>query len=803
MCSTRRFCVVIGVLGMIAVGAFMLAPVDVAIPAPPGFDPFTSPITLPTNRDAQQRMYAAQDYIAEQEWAKAVKELQRLLNSPEDGFVQVTSDGPKPTTLWVSIRSEANRLLGTMPRDGLKIYEDMYGREAASNLERAQKQNDPQLLADVAQRFLHTKSGLKAAELLGTRCLERDEPMMAAPYFERLVNGPRGAELDTQIILKAALAFYRAGDKAGGDEEWKKLQARAKQDGGIQIGNQLISIDRVRDELDKASREEPRLSRDVSYYRFTASRTGQGIGGPFSGEPVWSLSTVLAPESGSGDARTWAEDMINNGSRQLEQKGMPPLPAFQPIAVPGQVIYRTYNGVYSAYLKEVDIEITVGGEKIREKKKPGDHAWWSHTDGGILSLVRDPNKKGVIDSWRAQYNQWLTSNSVFENSITGTISTDGSRVFAIDDLVIQPHPQALMQFRMGWGGQMNFGALQKQVADRNTLKAFSIELGGSLRWELGGDHDPNVNAPGPLGQNRGTKDSFFLGPPLPLGDKLYVLNEKDGEVRLICLHPKDGNERNPPVPKLEDGWVQTLATAKDKVSLDFNRRMHAAHLAYSDGILVCPTNAGTVLAVDLLTHSLVWAHQYREPEPVDPKKPIRPQIGFNPNQPQQQYLINEWKATAPAVVDGKVVFAAPDSQTLHCISLRDGREVWRKKREADDLYFAGVFGGKVLIVSKNSVRALKLTTGEDAWKVANTGTPSGQGVASDNIYYLPVRASADAAKEPGVVAINLTKGEIAGVTKAAKKDGRVEIPGNLIFFDNLLLSQGLNNLVCYPLLPKE
>ena len=40
--------------------------------------------------------------------------------------------------------------------------------------------------------------------------------------------------------------------------------------------------------------------------------------------------------------------------------------------------------------------------------------------------------------------------------------------------------------------------------------------------------------------------------------------------------------------------------------------MQAAHLAYADGILVCPTNAGVVLGVDLLSHSLVWAHSYRD-----------------------------------------------------------------------------------------------------------------------------------------------------------------------------------------------
>src|SRR5262249_47053640 len=152
----------------------------------------------------------------------------------------------------------------------------------------------------------------------------------------------------SQIILKAALAFYRAGDKAAGDEEWKKLQARAKQDGGVHLGGQLVSIDLVKDELDKASKEE-RLARDVNYYQATPSRTGQLVGGPHTGEPSWAVKTTEPPESGSGDARAWAEDMINAGSRQVEGKGSPPLPAFQPIAVPGLVIYRTYNGVYATY----------------------------------------------------------------------------------------------------------------------------------------------------------------------------------------------------------------------------------------------------------------------------------------------------------------------------------------------------------------------------------------------------------------------------------------------------------------------
>jgi len=42
------------------------------------------------------------------------------------------------------------------------------------------------------------------------------------------------------------------------------------------------------------------------------------------------------------------------------------------------------------------------------------------------------------------------------------------------------------------------------------------------------------------------------------------------------------------------------------------RRAHAAPLAYGEGILVCPTNAGAVFGVDFLTHRLLWAYAYRD-----------------------------------------------------------------------------------------------------------------------------------------------------------------------------------------------
>src|SRR5207253_11106140 len=98
-------------------------------------------------------------------------------------------------------------------------------------------------------------------------------------------------------------------------------------------------------------------------------------------------------------------------------------------------------------------------------------------------------------------------------------------------------------------------------------------------------------------------------PPISGGGKLYVLNEKNnGDLRLWCLDPTKGTVISP---------VQKLGTVKKEHAYfhDIARRVNAIHLAYGEGILVCPTNAGEILGVDLMSRTLAWAFPYREKPP--------------------------------------------------------------------------------------------------------------------------------------------------------------------------------------------
>src|SRR5262249_32258711 len=140
---------------------------------------------------------------------------------------------------------------------------------------------------------------------------------------------------------------------------------------------------------------------------------------------------------------------------------------------------------------------------------------------------------------------------------------------------------------------------------------------GKIHWELGG-HDGKESL----------DDCYFLGPPLPLAGKIYVLTEKQQELRLVCINPTSARKTAPAnswIPKVE--FVQTLATTRDKMQQDVARRTQAAHLAYGEGILVCPTNAGAVLGVDLLSNSLVWAYSYHEKGERGSEFPTTPALG--------------------------------------------------------------------------------------------------------------------------------------------------------------------------------
>jgi outer membrane protein assembly factor BamB len=759
MSRSRRFCVVLAGLGFLTTlagaqeirKALPFPPPPVGAPAAPAPAPakaseFSDALNLPTDNDLKQVIEAAEDRVKEKLWAEAARLLQSLLDSKEDVFIEVRrkeKDG-KEGVRKVSVRAEASRLIGQLPPEGLENYELLYGPPSKARLNEAKTKSDPRILAEVAQRYLHTEAGAEATNLLGTYHLDRGNFVMAALCFERLISR-EAAKVTPLNLFKATLAYHRIGDQKNGERAWSQLVQKVRSDNGLRFGDQLVTLDRLRQHVDKVALP-PADPYDWSIYRGNASRTAQGTGGAPFLEPAYQLPTAENDD---------AKRLLAAAMKYLEDRNMPILSAFFPIAAGGKLLYRSYWGIHAIDLKT------------------GDLAWKSKSSLGLDVLMADrTGKMQAIQSWLGSYQQSGRQSLLFENSTLGTLSTDNQRVYVIDDLALPPPPnQGQFDLNNQYIPNNQFGAL----AFQNRLQAIDLES-GKLLWELNGKGDTSD-----------LSDSYFLGAPLPMGGKLYVLNEKNSELRLVCLDAAKGDVT----------WTQKLGDTRDKITQDIGRRVHAANLAYGEGMLVCPTNAGAILGVDLLTHSLVWSRPYREgsaqPEERLPMNRFgRFAPGANWIGPSGPNPNTDWKVSAPAIQDGKVVFTAPDGASIHCLNLRDGEPLWKASRD-DDLYLAGVFSGKVLLVGKTTCRALNLADGKLLWRL-ETGMPSGQGVASKNVYYLPLKKP-----EPQVCAIDINKGEILGRTKSRKKaDGSFEIPGNLVFYEGTVLSQTATTVTAYP-----
>jgi outer membrane protein assembly factor BamB/tetratricopeptide (TPR) repeat protein len=769
-------------------------------PAPPGgnMDPdgfLKNGIHLIKDEKGRgKQIEAAIDYINDENWATAVERLQKLLEIDEDVFVRLKRKNAEGNEVyvWVSAKQEADRLIGTLPPAGMDFYKATYGAKAADLLKKAKKNGDPGLLNEIMKKYAHTDAGAEAIKLLGDYKFDRGEYMPALLCYSKLINRLGPDKVPAPLLAKAAWAAHLAPPSSSDKnivtaanvfsekELWKMLRARTRE---VPLGEQAISVDDLQEHVAKLDRSRlERNATDSLLYRATPSRSNQLIGGPAFMTREWGISLLYDKDSSSLSA---ARSYIRKAKDALKGQNQPIIFAFSPIALSvldrkGErtplLIYKNFFGVTAVDLRT------------------GTLSWASPSDWSLQRMLsQGDTKKQAVAQW-LQFYENQHPQILFENSTVGTLSTDGQFVYVVEDLAIPPYPQPNFNNGMivpgGMPMQSNLSPELESAVSHNKLYAYSLaQNSGKLTWSLGTEEkDPLL-------------DHYFLGPPLPLAGKLYLLADKQQEIRLICLDPsvlaKDNRNIQGAIVS-----IQTLGMTQEKMQNDPLRRTWAAHLAYGEGILVCPTNAGAVFGVNLLENSLVWAYPYRDKNDVRELSPQEQAMwnrrarlirgGVMIEQPMQTVgnSHNQWKVTAPIISDGKVVFTAPDARSIHCINLRDGSPIWHFPKQEDDLYLGNVYNGKVLIVGKKNVRALSLSSGETLWTL-ETGTPSGQGIGSDHIYYLPLKDGGKGKEEPQIIGIDMDRGRIVSRSKSRPSEpdkNDADVPGNLIFAEGKVVS---------------
>jgi outer membrane protein assembly factor BamB len=717
-------------------------------------------VFLPPNRETLKKLSQSRKLLAEGRFGEAVRDLDAILEGPEDFFIEPDRNSGKSRGL----KAEAQRLIGQMPREGRELYELQYGARARQMLKEAIEEGDATRLSEVSRRFFHTRAGYEATFLLGLQHFDHGRALAGALTLQRLAEVQQAMEeFEPSLSLTAAACWLQADMPDKARETLIALRGRHPTLRVMAAGRETPIFSENADAIDWLVKligtQSTAAAADMDrwlMFRGDAARNATMLGSAPLLNMRWRVLATDDPQ---------AEKSLQQCQKTYAECGGPTIPALHPLAVGDVLLMRTLQNLLA-------VDITTG-----------KRLWEIPVD----EPVDRPAGNDAAQMQQLQVRQAMMTlgggQRMWTDMTYGTLSSDGRYVFSIEDAGSESSAEASAGGRVVWGGGgvmrvgggvvvmggINVGGMNngEQASLCNQLSAHEIRT-GKLKWQIGG--------PAGLHAQR-LAEAYFLGPPLPLQSQLYVLAEIKGEIRLLALDAATGDV----------SWSQQLASAEPNILQDPMRRWAGASPSYADGILVCPTAAGAAVGVELATRSLLWGYCFG-----DEGNNARRNMGMWPGMmmARGEPSATHWLDDGVSICEGRVLTTPLDSDSLFCLSLLNGELLWKCPRK-DDLYVACADRGKVVLVGRRAVRAVRLADGKPAWggreiALPPSASPSGRGFASGNRYFLPL-SSAE------VVGIDLAAGKIVQTSKSRKGI----VPGNLVCFKGNIISQGLEGVDAY------
>ncbi|MFG0333495.1 MAG: PQQ-binding-like beta-propeller repeat protein, partial [Maioricimonas sp. JB049] len=645
-----------------------------------------------------RRLRQAARLVENGKWSDACELYQSLLDYPGDALTQ-TGEGN-----WTSLKGETERIIGQLPPAGRQAYETLYGASARLAIQEALEEGSLDALGQQIDRYFHTAAGRDAAERLADSLLDRGDFATAAVWYRRLGVMDQPAAHPPARVAAAAIAHLATGDQ----DTARKLAERllpARELSETLFGTVPESADEwITAAVAAIGPGRTPLLHDWPLPLGTATHTGIAAGDEPLLIPRWSV-----PLTNRYHVSSQIEDLMLD----LHDSGRATIPVFATLSIEGRLAVRTYRGI-AVY----DVE---NGELIWENR-------FRFNAEQLLTGEVEDSRSGTT-AHRPQVNvrfsggghdQHPLTSFLFRNSATGWLSSDRERLFVIEDAAVL----GTQNYNYFWNRSEAHDPLGRDVSS-NRLVAYDLESGRRL-WQVGGTAmGETFDLP-----HAGT---YFLGPPVIEGDDLFAIGEQDHEIRLFVLNPRTGEPR----------WSQPLALTGAGIEQDTVRRFWAAPPAVTDGMILCPTTVGWLVAIDRQTRRLRWAHRYT-PRNAAHRRRTR---GFATQ--SLQSLNSRWSPTAPLVSGHYVLFAPPElpdefgnlRPQLICLDIRTGQKVWHLEKE-NLLYPAGVIADQLLIVGQRQVQSASLPQrGRMTWttELPERLRPSGRAIIVQDRLYVPMQ----------------------------------------------------------------
>ena len=700
-------------------------------------------VFLTAPRELRQPLIRAERAVEERRYNDAVDELIDILvpTNNKDLFDYDTQDyfivRPGDEQTHVSLKTEAQRLLGRMPAEGRNAFELQCGADARFMLDQALHQGDIHKLSDVTRMYFHSKAGYEATMLLGRYHFDRGRPLAGALCFRRLLESPAAKQYEPELSILLATCWLYANQP---DKATDTLVALKKNLQNIQLDSDEIKLFRDNEDalqwltqlVGEPNTFQPSRADQWMLFRGNASRNGRTTGGLPLRNRRWYVPTANDPHD---------EEVVSQIRKQYSDSAA--LPSLQPVAVNDVVLMRTPDKLLA-----VDFN---SGKRIWEYPWSEDSSYQNSGQGDLRT------RSNATPPRLNELTQRLWDDAPY-----GQVSSDGEAAYLLHELGYAN--AAGNQVRVVPGGFRL--ANPNHPTAYNKLVSLSLAREGALLWMIGGGPNDGENDEPKL------SEAFFLGPPLPMSELLYALAEIKGEIKLVAIDRTNG--------QLE--WSQQIAHVENNHILnDGPRRLAGASPSFADGVMVCPTSTGAVVAVDVTTRALLWGFQY--------KRAIRYQNrGFGRVYTRDTRPVGKrWADATVTISDGHVIVTPVESEEMYCLDLLTGKSVWGEgKRRGDMLYVGCVHDDKVVTVGKNEVTAFSLDSGDVAWELSleEDAMPSGRGFYSGKSYFLPTTTSK-------VLQIDLAEGVIS-----AEVETELAL-GNIISYKGEVISQGVDWLATF------
>ncbi len=550
----------------------------------------------------------------------------------QDYLLDTFADGPKKST----IRGQADGLLALLSDDAAEALELQYGVTAQQELTQALAARDTTALASVSRNFPHTTASYKALGGLAALAIAEGESILATRYLDRLCTYPRARKLfGVELVLNCALMHQTIGRETRAVElmslagDWFPGESVTLDGQQIALNTQGGWAERLRAAVENGPVSIMVPAENWSTAGGSANRNAiSKIGLPI---PTLRWSKRI-------HSNTIELSGLNTFRQASQQSGRFLLPKFELRVNNNTVFTKTTDDAILA----IDLESGLGKYEM--------YRW--------AAAVQLSRARLLTAEARGELSHEVRSR-VWGDPSFGQFSCDDDYLYAVRELEAASAGNA---FR-GLPTKTNFLAVYHTKASE-----------GGVAWNSGGSFENAQAMTGPL------TGAFFLGPPLSYKDELFCLVEQRSLVDLVVLDRHTG----------ELLWRQQLCNTTGRpAGADRTISKQALSPTIADGLIVCPTGRGAIVAVDATSRRIVWANVYKVQ-----------QVTNASNNSGTGFHETGWQDSRVVAGEGYAAFTPSETDQLHAYDLLTGEQVLPSITRQRARYIAGIHRGEIIVVGQ-------------------------------------------------------------------------------------------------------